>query len=125
MHRNQELLNIAIAAAKLAGKPFKAHFGKPKSVRLKQGDIRNQVTEVDVAIEKLISSYISKKLPGSQFIGEEVTPDNKTNLGTIFWIIDPIDGTTNYIQGIPLCCISIAAWNNQGPLAAVLYNPLT
>lgn len=125
MLSSQQLLKIAVGAAKTAGKPFTANFGKPKKIQLKGGDIRNQVTEVDLHIEKLISAYIKKRLPGSQFIGEEMTPDKREDLGKIFWIIDPIDGTSNYIQGIPLCCISIAAWDGRSPLAAVLYNPLS
>lgn len=125
MNENEKLLNIAVGAAKRAAKPFKAHFGKPRTVKFKGGDFRDQVTEVDVQIEKLISSYIKTQLPTSQFIGEEITPGQRDNLGKIFWIIDPIDGTSNYIQGIPLCCISIAAWNSRGPLAAVLYNAVS
>lgn len=121
---NQQLLDLAVKSAKLAGKPFKAHFGNAKHIKLKGGDIRNQVTEVDVFIEKQISAFVKKHLPTSQFIGEEITPEKRKNLGEIFWIIDPIDGTTNYIQGLPLCCISIAAWDKFGPRAAVLYNPI-
>lgn len=125
MISNKKLLEIAVGAAKMAGKPFVAGFGKTKKIRLKGGDIRNQVTEVDLRLEKLISGYINKRLPGTQFIGEEMTPDKRDHLGKIFWIIDPIDGTSNYIQGLPLCCISIAAWQGNAPLAAVLYNPIS
>ena len=53
-----------------------------------------------------------------------MSPNNK-DFKDVFWIIDPIDGTTNYIQGIPFCCISIALEDGTGPLAGVLYNPIT
>lgn len=124
MHQNEHYLKTAISAAKLAGPDFKKYFGKPRHIKLKGGDIHNQVTEVDVKLEQKITAHIKKSFPGAQFIGEELAPNNRENLGEVFWIIDPIDGTTNYIQGIPMCCVSVAAWDKNGPLAGVLYNPI-
>jgi myo-inositol-1(or 4)-monophosphatase len=45
--------------------------------------------------------------------------------GQLIWLIDPIDGTNNFAQGIPLACISVGLWDHKGPLVALVYNPIT
>lgn len=124
MNLQEQHLKVALGAVKIAGKTFKANFGRAKHITTKGGDSNNFVTEVDLAIEKHIRATILKKFPEHKFIGEEL---GWNDIGTkdLFWIIDPIDGTTNFIHGVPFCCISIALWNNQGPLIAVVYNPNT
>ena len=124
MTSQEQYLKVALDAAKKASKLFTASFGKAKHITIKNGDITNFVTEVDVAIEKLIRATILKKFPAHKIIGEEF---GQSSIGKndLFWIIDPIDGTTNFIHGVPFCCISIALWNNQGPLIGVVCNPNT
>lgn len=123
MANQQTFLNAAVAAARQSGKVFQKYFGRPTSVKNKNNDPRDLVTEVDRRIEKLIRMRLKKKFPGHKIIGEEFSKDavGKTDM---VWIIDPIDGTTNYIQGLPICCISLALWDKRGPLVAVLYNPI-
>ncbi len=124
MQNNEKYLQTAVTAAKQAGVIFKKYFGKPKKVSLKENNIRNAVTEVDLRIEKLIRKIIHKKFPDHKVIGEEFGSGQLLK-NDVVWIIDPIDGTNNFIRGIPLCCISIAVWQNGKPVIAVLYNPLT
>lgn len=121
---NNAYLKTATEAAKESGKLFKKYFGHPKHVSKKQGNFRNLVTEVDLQIEKNIKKIINKNFPDHGFLGEETGWEDITN-HDFNWIIDPIDGTTNYIQGIPMCCISIALWDKKGPLVGVIYNPIT
>ncbi|MDR3643063.1 MAG: inositol monophosphatase family protein [Candidatus Doudnabacteria bacterium] len=123
MTQQEQYLKAAVDAAKKAGITFKKNFGKPKNVQMKNDDFRNLVTEVDKGIENQIRKTIVKKFPAHKIIGEEYSKD-ETGKNDLVWIIDPIDGTTNYIQGIPFCCISIALWDNKGPLVAALYNPI-
>jgi myo-inositol-1(or 4)-monophosphatase len=123
MTSQEQYLKVAVDAAKKAGVAFTKNFGKPKNVQMKNNDFHNLVTEVDQAIENQIRKTIIKKFPTHKIIGEEYSKD-VVGKKDLVWIIDPIDGTTNYIQGLPLCCISIALWDNKGPLVAALYSPI-
>jgi myo-inositol-1(or 4)-monophosphatase len=124
MENNKQYLKVALLAAKQAAPIFKRYFGCPKKVSIKDHNIRNMVTEVDLHIEKLIRQIVFKNFPAHKVIGEEYG-SQKLMKDDVVWIIDPIDGTNNFIRGIPLCCISIAVWRNGKPEVAVLYNPLT
>jgi len=110
-------------AAKQAGPIFKKYFGCPKTVSIKHGDPHDLVTEVDREIETKFRKFINKKFPGHKVIGEEFGTA-KIGKNDLVWIIDPIDGTTNYIQGLPIACVSIALWDSKGPLVGVVYNPI-
>lgn len=118
-------LQTAVKAAKKAGKVFKASFGKPKEVMDKGAgtNITMLVTEIDTKIENLIKKEISRIFPDHKMLGEESGMSGNLNQDLV-WIIDPIDGTTNFIFGIPFCCISIALWDKQGPLLGVIFDPL-
>jgi fructose-1,6-bisphosphatase/inositol monophosphatase family enzyme len=118
-------LDVAIIAAKESSKIFQKYFGKPKYIKHKGGNARNFVTEIDIKIEKLIRAKIAKKFPNDKIIGEELGWEKQITKNNNIWIIDPIDGTNNFIQGTPACCISIAVWDRKGPLVGVIYNPIT
>ncbi|MBW6460119.1 MAG: inositol monophosphatase [Bacteroidales bacterium] len=81
----------------------------------------NFVTYVDRHAEKLIVDELSRILPGSGFLAEEGTGGQSD--GEVIWIIDPLDGTTNYIHGIPLFAISIALMVEKQVVAGVVYEP--
>lgn len=117
-------IKVATVAAKKAGKIFKTNFGRPKHINIKNGNPKDLVTEIDKKIEILIRKIILQNFPKHKIIGEEFAKD-KIEQNDLVWIIDPIDGTTNYIYGLPLCCISIALWDKTGPLVAVIFNPVT
>src|SRR3989344_6018549 len=92
------------------------YLGKAIGIEAKNQNPNDLVTDVDKNIEKLIRSQIRKYFPTHKIIGEEFKAD-KINKNDLIWIIDPIDGTTNYIYGIPFCCISIALWDKNGNAA--------
>ena len=123
MENNQDYLKVAQAAAKKAGKIFVAKFGHPAKVGTKNSNPRDFVTEVDREIEQLIRKEISKAFPTHNITGEEFAK-TENNQNKMNWVIDPVDGTTNFIHGIPMCCISIALWNNNQPIVGVVYNPI-
>jgi fructose-1,6-bisphosphatase/inositol monophosphatase family enzyme len=123
MNQNDIYLKVAVEAAKSNARLFLKNFGSSENVEMKDHDFRNLVTETDKQIETAIRKKITKKFPTHKIIGEEHAKD-LVNKKDLVWIIDPIDGTTNYIQGLPMCCISIALWDNKGPLAGVVFNPI-
>lgn len=117
-------LSVAERAVLKNAPLFKKYFGRPKTVKSKSQDLRNMVTEVDLAIEKNIRQTLKKAFPTHTIIGEELG-DGQLNTNGFYWAIDPIDGTNNFIQGVPLCCISLALWQKDTPVAAAIYNPIT
>lgn len=124
MKTKTNYLSIAKKAASQSGRLFKQYFGHPTNIRHKGNDIMNNVTEIDLKIEQAIRKIIKKEFPNHKIIGEEYG-QQKIELNDFYWAIDPIDGTNNYIRGLPLCCISLALWQHNTPLVAVLFNPIT
>lgn len=120
----KKYLSVAVKSANEAGKIFAANFGKPKNVKKKNGDPRNLVTEIDFKIERLIKNKIHAAFPEDCIMGEEMGWEENQSTGQLKWYIDPIDGTSNFIQGLPMACISIALWDETGPLVGVVYNPI-
>ena len=90
---------------------------------MKNNDPRDLVTEIDKKIESQIRKSLLKRFPKHKIIGEEFG-SGEIKKNDLIWILDPIDGTTNYIQGLPFCCVSIGLWDGKGPLVGVVYNPV-
>src|SRR6185503_18264202 len=76
------------------------------------------VSYVDKQAEKMLVDGLSSVLPGSGFITEENTASNK---GKSMWIIDPLDGTTNFVHGVPCYCVSVALMENDEVVLGVVY----
>jgi myo-inositol-1(or 4)-monophosphatase len=117
MHRE---LNIAISAAQKAGKFLLENFGTPLVVEYK-GQI-NPVTTLDNQAERIIAEVLGKEFPTYDILGEEihhVIDGNKP-----LWIIDPLDGTSNYVHGYPLFAVSISLLVNFEILLGVVFNPI-
>ncbi|KAK9880709.1 hypothetical protein WA026_013035 [Henosepilachna vigintioctopunctata] len=115
----------ALSVVKEAGKVIKnEQYNKTKAVDRKSCDI-DLVTETDKAIEDLLIKTLSKEYPDHKFIGEESVADGKkvelTEAPT--WIIDPIDGTLNFVHEFPHSCISLALFINKEPSIGIIYNP--
>lgn len=86
-----------------------------------KGTIANQVTSSDVAVENFLKESLSRILPGSGFIAEESDHDGTDTEYT--WIIDPIDGTANYVRDLANSGISVGLYKNMQPYIGVVYNP--
>lgn len=84
--------------------------------------VNNLVTEADVAAEKAIVSTIKKEFPDHTILGEE-GGEQKT-LSEYKWIIDPIDGTVNFANGIPICCVSVALEKKGEIIMGAVFNPI-
>jgi len=120
MKRNERYLDVAIAAAKEAGRIQKAHLGRLYRVEYK-GEI-NPVSEVDKLCESAINKIILDAFPDHDVLTEESVFKGR---GSSFkWVIDPIDGTTNYIHGFQFFCVSIGLEIDGEMVLGVVYDPL-
>ncbi|XP_024535072.1 inositol-phosphate phosphatase [Selaginella moellendorffii] len=117
-------LEIAVDAAKQAGQIIAGSFHSHKNVEHK-GKV-DLVTETDKACEKLIFELLQKHFPDHKFIGEETSALNGTAELTDepTWIVDPLDGTTNFVHGFPFVCVSIGLTIGKVPSVGVVYNPI-
>lgn len=115
---------VAETAVKSATKLFLQDFGQAKNVQIKNNDFGNLVSRADKNIETQIRKILRQNFPTHKIIGEEFEKD-KVSETDLVWVIDPIDGTTNYIQGLPFCCISLGLWQGNTPLVGVVFNPIT
>lgn len=114
---------IAIEAALLAGEMLRQGFGTHFSISSKEGK-HNLVTEYDHRSEKVIIDFIQQNVKDSYFLAEESGKTGK-DVGGIFWIIDPLDGTVNFAHQIPVFSISIAAQKEGQTISGVVFQPMT
>ena len=118
MKKIERLKNIAIEAGKIVREGF--HTNK----KVTHKGLVDLVTDYDVATEKFIMSALKKDFPDHALIGEESHAEKDDYHAAKAIYIDPIDGTTNFVHGIPHLAISIGIWENGTPLMAVVYNPI-
>ncbi|HYA11399.1 MAG TPA: inositol monophosphatase family protein [Thermodesulfovibrionales bacterium] len=118
----KEFLDIAIKAARLAGQIIFSHLGKisKRDIGLKQAS--DFVTSVDRESEKIIIDTIKEYFPDHHFLAEEALKE--FGKGKYRWIIDPLDGTTNYIHGYPVFSVSIALEFEGEIVLGVILDPL-
>ncbi|MDW8109889.1 MAG: inositol monophosphatase family protein [Candidatus Kryptonium sp.] len=113
-------LSSAIEIAKEAGKFLKMNIGKVKNIERKKEEI-NLVTEIDKASERKIIQYIKSKFPHHDILSEE--SGASVEKSDYKWIIDPLDGTTNYTHSFPVFCVSIALEYKGEVILGVVYDP--
>lgn len=125
MKKYDEFLKTAKKAALASGKVLKENFQTSFSVQNKKGDM-GLLTEVDLKAEKAALDVIKKATPDFEIIAEETSPNGmpSKNEAKGKWIIDPLDGTTNYVHGFPMFCVSIAVQWEDEICVGVIYHPL-
>ena len=116
----QEITKGVCALTKDVGAFVLNEKGKLKSGSVEVKGLNDFVTYVDKTAEKLLVEGLSKLIPESGFIAEENTSDKKGELYN--WIIDPLDGTTNFIHSVPCFCISIALMRDDKLLQELCMN---
>jgi len=116
------VLEIAIEAAKETGKFLKKNLGKVREIQPKAGQERNLVTEIDRRSEEIVIEKIRRHYPNHNILAEE---SGSRTVGTseYKWIIDPLDGTTNFTHGLPVFCVSIGLELRGELLLGVIYDP--
>lgn len=115
------MLNTAIEAAREAGKLLRDGVGKIKSIERKFGEATNLVTEFDKKAEALIIAKIHERFPSHDILAEE--SGSHAIDSEYRWVIDPLDGTTNYAHSLPLFSVSIAVEHMGEIVAGVVYDP--
>jgi myo-inositol-1(or 4)-monophosphatase len=118
LHRHHYLKTLILEA----GKRLKRQFGRVKSIQIKEGSSTNLVTNVDREIEDFIKRGIRKNFPEDSILAEESAAEDFTSGKK--WIIDPLDGTTNFAHGLPIFCISIALEEEGTVTAGAVCNPI-
>ena len=118
------LLNVMIAAARKAARALKRDFGEVEKLQVSLKGPANFVTAADRRAEETLFQELTKARPGYGFLGEEGGVREGADK-THRWIVDPLDGTTNFLHGIPQFAISIALEREGSVVAGLVYNPAT
>ena len=116
-------LNIMIKAAEKASKSVIRDFGEVEKLQVSKKGPRDFVTKTDKHVEKILIEELSKTKKNYSFLSEEVGSIENKDKDNI-WIIDPIDGTTNFLHGIPHFAICIALESKKEIISGLIYDPI-
>jgi myo-inositol-1(or 4)-monophosphatase len=116
------LREIAEAVAREAGHQLRDAFAGPRVNVTAKSSPTDLVSEADHAAERLIRERLAAARPGDGFLGEEGGDEQGTT--SLRWVVDPLDGTINFLFGIPQWAVSIACEDADGTLAGVIYDPM-
>jgi myo-inositol-1(or 4)-monophosphatase len=115
-----ELLAVAVEAARAAAEELLGRFGRrQREVRAKSSPT-DLVSEADVSAETAIRAVLGERRPEDAILGEE---GGQTGSGALRWVIDPLDGTTNFLFGVPQWAVSVACEDGDGALVGVVLDP--
>ncbi len=118
----QQHQEACIAAARAGGDVLLGWFRQLDPTQVREKTKHDLVSAADRDSEAVIKALLERRFPGYRFLGEESgaagTGDGPR------WIVDPLDGTLNFVQGFPHWCVSVALWDRQGALAGCIYDPL-
>ncbi len=120
--QHSALLNVMIAAARKAARAIKRDFGELEKLQVSLKSPANFVTATDRRAEETIYAELMKARPGYGFLGEESGRREGSDKSHT-WIVDPLDGTTNFLHGIPHFAISMALERDGAVVAGLIYNP--
>ncbi|MDQ2759800.1 MAG: inositol monophosphatase [Actinomycetota bacterium] len=129
--QEEEVLAVALQAARAAAAELRARFGqrpasaeagvsRGRGIRAKSGPT-DLVSDADLAAESAIRSVLAERRPGDAILAEE---GGATGAGELRWVVDPLDGTINFLFGIPVFAVSIACEDESGTLAGVVLEPI-
>jgi myo-inositol-1(or 4)-monophosphatase len=116
------LINVMVKAARRAGRSLNRDLGEIENLQVSMKGPANFVTAADKRAEEMLYTDLAKARPGFGFIGEEGGTREGTDKSHT-WIVDPLDGTTNFLHGIPQFAISIGLSREDTIIAGVIYNP--
>jgi len=117
-----DLLAVAVEAAREGGALLLPRFGREEAIGSKSSPT-DAVSEADLASERAIRDVLARRRPDDGILGEEGTGDVPGTTG-LRWVVDPLDGTVNYLYGIPQWCVSVAVDAGDETLAGVIYDPV-
>lgn len=114
-------VNVAVRAARTAGNVILRYMNRLDSLNVVEKQRMDFASEVDRMAEAEIVKELRRAYPRHAFLGEE---SGQIGKGSLVWVIDPLDGTHNYLRGIPHFSVSIALVDNGEPVYGVIYDPL-
>ena len=117
----RDYLQTAEEAARLAGQVLRSWASK---FTVREKSRSNLVTEADTAAQQTIYEFLRKRYPNHSFLGEEGLADHNGQ-SPYCWVIDPLDGTTNYVHGFPYYAVSIGLQHDGRLIAGAVYNPVS
>ncbi len=117
------LLNVMVQAATKAGRNLAKDFGEVENLQVSIKGPADFVSNADRRAEQIVFEDLQKARPTYGFLGEEGTEVKGTD-GQHRWIVDPLDGTTNFLHGIPMFAVAIALQRGEEIVASVIYNPI-
>ena len=123
MNSISPVLNIMIKACEKASKIIIRDFGEVENLQVKKKGPKDFVTKTDKKVEKILIEELEKSKKNYSFITEETGIINKSDKDN-FWIIDPIDGTTNFLHGNPHFAISIALQKSDEIISGLVFDPI-
>lgn len=112
------LLSIAVSAAQRAAAFVRGAKRPSDPTTWGHKGLNDFVTEIDRESERLVTEHLLERAPGSRVCGEELSPDADSD--GLLWVVDPLDGTTNYLHGYPAYAVSIAAVQHRVPQVGVV-----
>jgi myo-inositol-1(or 4)-monophosphatase len=120
-----ELLAVAEAAARRAGDLLRERFerGGAGAVHAKSTST-DLASEADLAAEEAIRTLLASERPDDAILAEEGGGSQSVEAGRVRWVVDPLDGTINFLFGIPQWCVSVACEDERGTLAGVIFDPM-
>ena len=123
----RRLESTAIDLARAAGVVLREHFSKAIDVEYKDEAERDPVSTVDKASQELLSAEIARRWPGHGILGEEILDggqgDDDAPAPDVVWVLDPLDGTKNYLAGLPVYAASVGVLHRGAPVAGAIYAP--
>jgi len=124
MPTRSALINVMAKAAEKAAKSLKRDFGEVENLQVSRKGPADFVSTADLSAQKILREELGKARPGFGFLMEEQDETADTSAKTERWIVDPLDGTTNFLHGFAHWCISIAAARGSEIIAGLIYDPV-
>jgi myo-inositol-1(or 4)-monophosphatase len=121
----REIETAAVALARGAGEILSGHFGRQLAIEYKDKEQRDPVTSADKATQEYLMGEIKRRFPEHGVLGEETSGESESDgpAPDFLWVLDPLDGTTNFLNGLPVYSSSIGVLYRGWPLAGALYIP--
>jgi len=123
MDENSQFLEVALKAAEAGGDELLRWLGR---IEVREKAPFDLVTQADLAAQRVVRDVVLGEFPGHAFLGEEDDPaDHSRGEGWYRWVVDPLDGTTNFIHGVPFFAVSVALQRGDELLVGVVFNPVS
>lgn len=123
MARRSALINVMARAAERAGRALIRDFGEVEQLQVSRKGPADFVSAADLKAERIVREELERARPGYSFLLEEggaISGEDSQHT----WIVDPLDGTTNFLHGLPHFCVSVALSREDDIIAGVIYDPL-